>query len=83
MYNEIKEKINIEIEKLEKASTEKLKYLETQAIIDIQNKMSNKAIEITEDFLTKNLDQSSQSEIINNSIAEIENTLSKKNKFIQ
>ena len=41
LYNESKEKINKEIMKLEKSAKDKIKYLEKEAVIEIQNKISN------------------------------------------
>lgn len=82
LYNESKERINKEIEKLEKTSLEKISYLENQAIEEIQNKISKKALELTEKFLEKNLDKDKHIEIINSSINELEASLSKTNKFI-
>ncbi len=83
LYNESKEKVNKEIEKMEKSSLEKISYLENQAIKQIENKISKNAIELTERFLEKNLNEANHSEIINNSLKELETTLTKTNKFIQ
>ena len=41
LYNESKEKINKEIMKLEKSAKEKIKYLENEAVIEIQIKFQN------------------------------------------
>ena len=82
LYNESKEKLNKEIDKLEKSSTEKISYLENQAIKEIESKISINAIELTQRFLDKNLNKENHSEIINNSIKELEKTLGKTNKFI-
>ena len=83
LYNESKEKVNKEVEKMEKSALEKISYLESQAIKQIENKISKNAIELTEKFLEKNLNEANHSEIINNSIKELETTLTKSNKFIQ
>ena len=83
LYNENKDKINYEIEKLEKSSFEKIKYLEYQAIDEIQEKISKEAMGITEKFLFESLNKEGQLEFINSSIQEVENTLSTKDKFIQ
>ena len=84
LYNESKERVNKEIEKMEKSSIEKISYLEQQAIKDIESKMSENAIQLTEKFLEKKLDKESHLEIISNSIKELETTLNKTNsKFIQ
>jgi len=83
LYNESKERVNKEIEKLEKASLEKISYLENQAIDEIQNKISRNAIELTENFLVVSLNKENHSEIISNSIKELDATLTKTNKFIQ
>ena len=40
LYNESKEKVNKEIMKLEKSAKEKIRYLENEAVTDIQNKIS-------------------------------------------
>jgi F-type H+-transporting ATPase subunit b len=83
LYNESKEKINKEIIKLEKSAKEKIKYLESEAVIEIQNKISKHSIELTEKFLEETLSKDDHSEMINNSINELEKTLAQKNKFIQ
>ena len=83
LYNESKDKINNEIEKLEKSSLEKIKYLENQAIDEIQEKISKEAMEITKKFLSENLNKDNHLELINSSLKEIESTLSTKDKFIQ
>lgn len=83
LYNESKEKINKEIMKLEKSAKEKIKYLEKEAVIEIQNKISKHSIKLTEKFLEENLNKEDHSEMINNSINELEKTLALKNKFIQ
>ena len=49
----------------------------------IQNKISKHSIKLTEKFLEKNLNKEDHSEMINNSINELEKTLAHKNKFIQ
>ena len=83
LYNESKEKINKEIMKLEKSAKEKIKYLENEAVIEIQNKISKHSIKLTEKFLEETLSKEDHSEIISNSINELEKTLTNKNKFIQ
>ena len=83
LYNESREKINKEIMKLEKSAKEKLKYLENEAVIEIQNKISKHSIKLTEKFLEETLSKEDHSEMINNSINEVEKTLAHKNKFIQ
>ena len=83
LYNESKDRVNKEIIKLEKSAMEKIKYLESQAVIEVQNKISEYSIKLTEKFLEETLSKENQSEIINNSINEIEKTLAHKNKFIQ
>ncbi len=83
LYNENKEKVNKEIEKMEKSSVEKINYLEKQAIKDIQYKISDNALKLTEKFLEKTLNKENHSEIFKSSIKEIEVTLTKTNKFIQ
>ena len=83
LYNESKEKINKEIMKLEKSAKEKIKYLENEAVIEIQNKISKHSIKLTEKFLEETLSKEDHSEMINNSINELEKTLAHKNKFIQ
>ena len=83
LYNESKEKVNKEIEKMEKSALEKINYLENQAVKQIEDKLSRNAIKLTERFLEKNLNQANHAEIISNSIQELEITLNKKNKFIQ
>tara|TARA_E500000178_G_scaffold226194_1_gene223019 strand:+ start:1048 stop:1569 length:522 start_codon:yes stop_codon:yes gene_type:complete len=84
LYVENKKRISIEIEKLEKASLEKINYLEQQVILELQKKVTEKAIQISHSFLINNLNKDSHNESINNSIKEIELSLdSKHNKFIQ
>jgi F-type H+-transporting ATPase subunit b len=83
LYNESKEKINKEIMKLEKSAKEKIKYLENEAVIEIQNKISKHSIKLTEKFLEETLSKEDHSEMISNSINELEKTLTNKNKFIQ
>ena len=83
LYNESKEKINKEIMKLEKSAKEKIKYLENEAVIEIQNKISKHSIKMTEKFLEETLSKEDHSEMISNSINELEKTLAHKNKFIQ
>ena len=83
LYNESKEKANKEIEKLEKSSLEKITFLENQAMKEIQNEISQNAIKLTESFLEKNLNNEDHSDIIINSIKELDITLTKTNKFIQ
>ena len=83
LYNESKERVNKEIVKLEKAATEKINYLEKQAINEIQHKISEQSIMLTEKFLEDTLSKENHSEIINNSIKELEKTLTSTNKFIQ
>ncbi len=82
LYNESKEKINDEITKLEKSSLEKINYLENEAVKEIQYRISEKAIKLTESFLENNINEKNQSEIFNNSIKEIEATLTRADKFI-
>ena len=83
LYNESKEKINKEIMKLEKSAKDKIKYLEKEAVIEIQNKISEHSIELTEKFLAETLSKEDHAEMINNSIKELEKTLNHTNKFIQ
>ena len=83
LYNESKEKVNKEIMKLEKSAKEKIRYLENEAVIDIQNKISEHTIKLTEEFLEKTLSKEDNTAMINNSIKELEKTLAQKNKFIQ
>ena len=83
LYNESKEKINKEIMKLEKSAKEKIKYLENEAVIEIQNKISKHSIKLAEKFLEETLNKEDHSEMISNSINELEKTFTHKNKFIQ
>ena len=83
LYNESKEKINKEIMKLEKSAKEKIKYLENEAVTEIQNKISKHSIKLTEKFLEETLSKEDHSEMISSSINELEKTLANKNKFIQ
>ena len=83
LYNESKEKINREIMKLEKSAKDKIKYLEKEAVIEIQNKISEHSIKLTERFLEETLSKEDHAEMINNSIKELEKSLTHKNKFIQ
>ena len=83
LYNDSKDRIKNEIEKLEKSSLEKIKYIEQQAINEIQEKISKEAMTITKKFLLESLNKENQIEFLNSSMQEIENTLSTKDKFIQ
>ena len=83
LYTESKDRINNEIAKLEKSSLDKIKYLEHQAIDEIQEKISKEAMIITKKFLLESLNNEAQLELLNSSIQEVENTLSTKGKFIQ
>lgn len=83
LYNESKDKVNKEIEKMEKSALEKISYLENQAVKQIEDKLSRNAIKLTERFLENKLNQANHAEIINNSIKELETTLTKTDKFIQ
>ena len=83
LYNESKEKINREIMKLEKSAKDKIKYIEKEAVIEIQNKISEHSIKLTERFLEETLSKEDHAEMINNSIKELEKSLTHKNKFIQ
>ena len=66
LYNESKEQINKEIIKLENSAKEKIKYLENEAIIEIQNKISKHSIKLTEKFLEQTLSKEDPSEMIKN-----------------
>ena len=83
IYNESKEKINKEIIKLEKSTKEKINYLEKEAVIEIQNKISKHSIKLAEKFLEETLSKEDHSEMISNSINELEKTFANRNKFIQ
>ena len=83
IYNESKEKINKEIIKLEKSAKEKINYLEKEAVIEIQNKISKHSIKLAEKFLEETLSKEDHSEMISNSINELEKTFANRNKFIQ
>ena len=83
LYNESREKINKEIMKLEKSAKEKIKYLENEAVIEIQNKISEHTIKLTKEFLEDTLSKEDHAEMISNSIKELEKTLTHTNKFIQ
>ena len=83
LYNESKEKTNKEIMKLEESAKEKIKYLENEAVLEIQNKISRYSIKLTEKFLEETLNKEDHSEMVSNSINELEKTLAHKNKFIQ
>ncbi len=83
LYIESKDKINSDIKKLEKSSLEKIHFLENQVIQDLQNKITQEALILTERFLENDLDNDAHTKTINNSIEEIEKTLETNNKFIQ
>ena len=83
LYNESKEKVNKEIMKLEESAKEKIKYLENEAVLEIQNKISEHTIKLTKEFLQETLSKDDHAELISNSIKELEKTLTHKNKFIQ
>jgi F0F1-type ATP synthase membrane subunit b/b' len=69
--------------KLEKSAKDKIKYLEKEAVIEIQNKISEHSIKLTEKFLEETLSKEDHAEMINNSIKELEKSLNHRNKFIQ
>ncbi len=50
--------------KLEKSAKEKIKYLENEAVIEIQNKISKHSIKLTEKFLEETLSKEDHSEMI-------------------
>ena len=77
-----KENIDIEIKKIKKNSLEKISYLETQVISDIKNKVAAQAIQLTQDFLMKELDVNVHLDNINSSINEIEVSLKNNSSFI-
>ena len=83
LYNESKEKANKEIMKLEESAKAKIKYIENEAIIEIQNRISEHSIKLTEKFFEETLRKDDHSEMINNSIKELGKTLTHTNKFIQ
>ena len=82
LYNESKEKVDKEIIKLEKSAKEKIVYLENEAIVEIQNKISEHTIKLTKEFLEKTLSKEDHAEMISNSLIELEKTLAHTNKFI-
>ena len=82
LYNESKEKVDKEIIKLEKSAKEKIVYLENEAIVEIQNKISEHTIKLTKEFLEKTLSKEDHAEMISNSLKELEKTLTHTNKFI-
>tara|TARA_B100000941_G_C28262056_1_gene427078 strand:+ start:16 stop:534 length:519 start_codon:yes stop_codon:yes gene_type:complete len=82
LYNESKEKVDKEIIKLEKSAKEKIVYLENEAIVEIQNKISEHTIKLTKEFLEKTLSKEDHAEMISNSLKELEKTLTHRNKFI-
>ena len=69
--------------KLEKTAKEKIKYLENEAVLEIQNKISEHTIKLTKEFLEDTLSKEDHAEMISNSIKELEKTLTHTNKFIQ
>ena len=84
LYIENKDKINSEIIKLEKSSLEKMSYDEKQVVNELQAKITERAIQLTEKFLLEKSDNASHNDIINNSLKEVELNLKKSsNKFIQ
>ena len=82
LQQQSREKISIEIKKIEKTSIEKISYLEGQVINEIKNKIARHAILVTQDFLIKELDSKNQLDNINLSVNEIESSLKNNNRFI-
>lgn len=77
-----KENIDSEIIKIKKTYLEKINYLETQVINEIKNKIAAQAIQVTQEFLMKELDTNVQLDNINLSIDEIEASLKDNSSFI-
>lgn len=77
-----KNKIDNEITKLEKASLDKIDYMEKKIINDLKFKIAEESVKISEDFLKKQIDNNSQQESINESLKEIQNSLKSKQDFI-
>jgi len=77
-----KENINFEIKKINKTYLEKISYLENQVIADIKNKIAAQAIQVTQEFLMKELDTVVQLDNINSSINEIETSIKNNASFI-
>jgi len=77
-----KENINFEIKKINKTYLEKISYLENQVIADIKNKIAAQAIQVTQEFLVKELDTVVQLDNINSSINEIETSIKNNASFI-
>ena len=77
-----KENINFEIKKINKTYLEKISYLENQVIDEIKNKIAAQAIQVTRDFLMKELDKNVEIDNINLSIDEIEASLKNNSSFI-
>ena len=71
-----------EITKLEKASLDKIDYMEKKVINDLKFKIAEESVKISEDFLKKQIDNNSQQESINESLKEIQNSLKSKQDFI-
>ena len=82
MEQKSKENTDIEIKKIEKVFMEKIKYIESQVINEIKNRIASQAIQVTQNFLSKELDANSQLDNINISVSEIENSLKKNSSFI-
>lgn len=77
-----KENIDIEIKKINRSYLEKVSYLENQVVNDIKNKIAAQAIQITQDFLIKELDTNVQLDNINLSINEIKSSIKNNSGFI-
>ena len=67
-----KESIDIEIKKIEKASLEKINYLENQLIKAVKTKIANQAVQLTMHFLSKEFNSSSN----------LEKSIKNKNDFL-
>ena len=62
----------------------KMSYDEKQVVNELQAKITERAIQLTEKFLLEKSDNASHNDIINNSLKEVELNLKKSsNKFIQ
>jgi F-type H+-transporting ATPase subunit b len=75
LQKENKDNILMEIKKLEKASLEKISYLEHQVITELKQKIANQAMKVSQDFLIKKINTTAQLESISTSIDEIEGSL--------
>tara|TARA_B100000575_G_C22762706_1_gene453806 strand:- start:1 stop:507 length:507 start_codon:yes stop_codon:yes gene_type:complete len=72
-----KEKINDEIVIMEKACQDKINYLEQEALKDIRQRISSRAIELAMKNINKNINEETHNDMIDSSIKEVKKAINK------